>query len=592
MSLRWAVLCSLLVDTACGPYREATPARSPRTPSTEPSSPAARAEQDLLLVQQLVGRFDPETASENGYEAFDAEIVDLGLDRSARWQQAAAQVEAKLAARSLAEPDPDVAIDVDVLLAFVRLRTRREALESELLVPVIDVGSRIHAGLSTLLDPNASAARKRRARDRLRRYVGAAGTPALVSLAERRTRRAFEHPELLAPSRASIEKLLRMTPILRDGLTHMLAGIAADDAQLVARLTEQLDGHVGFLRDFVLPRTRSEFRQPAALYELALQDAGIEMPPDELAARAHRELERAQREMQELATELARTHGLPKSDYRSVLRALKAAPVADLLGLYRRRNEEIEAILRREHLLSVPARRMTVRLASDAEAARLSAPFFMPPRLIGNTGELGELVLPRSETGAPNRRLDDFAHEGASWWLSAHEGRPGHDLQFSTLIERKVSLARSVFGFNSANAEGWGMYAEELVRPFMPKEAQLFCLQARAMRAAHAFLDIELNLGRTAPEQARRVLIDDVVFSEAWADQAVERYTLLWPGQAPSYLYGYLSLTQLHDEVRRGGRVTPAAFHDFVLAQGFLPQSLLRKTVLTHFAQPGTGTRT
>ena len=74
----------------------------------------------------------------------------------------------------------------------------------------------------------------------------------------------------------------------------------------------------------------------------------------------------------------------------------------------------------------------------------------------------------------------------------------------------------------------------------------------------------------------------------AWADQCVERYTIVWPGQAPSYLYGYWQLARLRAEVQRGrgSAFDPAAFRDFILAQGFLPLSTLRRTTLRHFLQP------
>ena len=57
------------------------------------------------------------------------------------------------------------------------------------------------------------------------------------------------------------------------------------------------------------------------------------------------------------------------------------------------------------------------------------------------------------------------------WTLTAHEARPGHEMQFSSIIESGVSIARAVFAFNSANVEGWGLYAEAIMRPYLPLEA-------------------------------------------------------------------------------------------------------------------------
>ncbi|MHB8874115.1 MAG: DUF885 family protein [Myxococcaceae bacterium] len=184
-------------------------------------------------------------------------------------------------------------------------------------------------------------------------------------------------------------------------------------------------------------------------------------------------------------------------------------------------------------------------------------------------------------TGGPSR-LDDFSFEAASWWLTAHEGRPGHDLQFSRMVETGVSTARAVYAFNSTNAEGWGFYAESLIEPYVPAEARLALLQARLMRAAHAFLDPELNLGLVTPEEAKRVMTEDVVFSEAWANSCVQRYSVWMPGQAGSYFYGDLRLREVRGEAQAawGAAFTLRRFHDSVIAQGLVPHQLLRLAVL------------
>ena len=94
-----------------------------------------------------------------------------------------------------------------------------------------------------------------------------------------------------------------------------------------------------------------------------------------------------------------------------------------------------------------------------------------PPRLIGNTGEYGEFVLPLKATGGSDGtslKIDDFTHLSASWPLTAHEGRPGHELQFTAMVERGVSQARVIFAANSVNIEGWALYSEEIIQPFLP----------------------------------------------------------------------------------------------------------------------------
>ncbi|WP_143406195.1 DUF885 family protein, partial [Faecalibacterium prausnitzii] len=136
------------------------------------------------------------------------------------------------------------------------------------------------------------------------------------------------------------------------------------------------------------------------------------------------------------------------------------------------------------------------------------APPFLPAQWGGNTGQPGQCVLPVAVPSPDGKALqyDDFNYESAAWTLSAHEGRPGHELQFTAMVERGVSLARSLFAFNSVNVEGWALYAEAEMVPYEPLDGQLIALQFRLLRAARALLDPMLNLGLTDRASAGKVL--------------------------------------------------------------------------------------
>jgi uncharacterized protein (DUF885 family) len=317
----------------------------------------------------------------------------------------------------------------------------------------------------------------------------------------------------------------------------------------------------------------------------------VDIPPAELASMAHAAFVDIQGEMQQIARKVAEERKLASSDYRDVIRELKKQQLVgdDILTHYLLRLQEIEEIVRREKLVTLPARPARIRIASAAESAAVPAPHMRPPRLIGNRGERGEFVLPLNvpSTTGEMKRFDDFTFEAASWTLTAHEARPGHEMQFAAMVEAGVSIARAVFAFNSTNVEGWGLYAEYIMKPFMPLEGQLISLQHRLMRAARAFLDPELQMGKVTPADAVRLLKDDVVLSDAMANQEVERYTFRSPGQATSYFYGFTKLIELRSEVEKkvGRKLHQQQFHDFVLAQGLLPPALLRKAVLDEFVK-------
>jgi uncharacterized protein (DUF885 family) len=355
------------------------------------------------------------------------------------------------------------------------------------------------------------------------------------------------------------------------------------------KLKEQLAAWDQFVKSELLPAAREDFRMPPELYAFSLDKIGIDIPPHELAAAAHQAFAEIQGQMQDVATKVARERGLRSADYRDVIRELKKDQLVGdaILTHYKGRLKEIEQIIRDKQILTLPARDARVRLATEAESAAIPAPYMHPPRLFGNTGEMGEFVLPLNvpDKAGKMKRFDDFTIAAASWTLTAHEARPGHELQFASIVEQGVSDARTFFAFNSTNVEGWGLYAEWLIEPYEPAEGRLICLQHRLMRAARAFLDIELQSGKITREQALATIKNDVVVSDPMANQEVERYTFWAPGQANSYFYGYTRLRELRSEVETlmGSRFQPKAFHDFILAQGLLPHRLLRKAVLEEF---------
>jgi len=255
--------------------------------------------------------------------------------------------------------------------------------------------------------------------------------------------------------------------------------------------------------------------------------------------------------------------------------------------------KEIEQIIEVNHLLTLPQHKTKFRIASEAETAATPAPHMDMPRLIGNTGEQGAFVLPLripSADGKSDIGFDDFTFDAASWTLSAHEARPGHELQYASIIEKGVSVARALFAFNSVNVEGWGLYAEAEMKPYEPLDGQLIALQHRLMRAARAFLDPSLQLGRMTREEAYSVLEDEVVLSHAMATQEVERYTFWAPGQAPSYFVGYSRLMELRTDAERliGKSFDRQSYHDFILAQGILPPPMLREAVMKGYIKGRT----
>jgi uncharacterized protein (DUF885 family) len=323
---------------------------------------------------------------------------------------------------------------------------------------------------------------------------------------------------------------------------------------------------------------------------LAFEGFGIDIPPAQIAKMAHAAFAQYQGEMAPLAARIAKANGYSSSDYRAVIAELKKKQITGeaILPFFENRLHEIEKIIVAKNLVTLPDRPAIIRLATPAETAQQPAPHMTPPPFLHNTGQRGQFVLPLnipSATGGAEDKYDDFTFDAVAWTLTAHEARPGHELQFDSMVEHGVSLARALYAFNSTNAEGWGLYAEYIMQPYEPVEGQLLTLQLRLLRAARAFLDPELQSGAATQAQAYSVLEKDVMLSHAFAKEEVERFTFRSPGQANSYFYGYTRLLSLRQETEKalGRKFDQKKFHDFILGQGLLPPDLMRSAVLEEF---------
>ncbi|MFL5373391.1 MAG: DUF885 domain-containing protein [Myxococcales bacterium] len=575
--MRYLVLAVLL---SCS-HAAAPPGETPRSDIIERSNANAQV---LLAVQ---AKFFPEQASRAGIAGLDDRITDLTPGHEERYRQADREALAELRARLDRERDPLVAQDLRILIHAAELQIRGSELSEQYEVPYLNPARIVFASMNALLDDQVEASRRPAAIVRLRKYTGLEpGTQPIAKLAAEETRRGLANPKLHAPARLEVENDLKTEKFLVDGVEKLVRKYDVAGAnEPLAALQAQIAEHARFVRDELLPRASEDFRLPPPLYAFALERVGVDIPPAQLAATAHESFAAIQKEMEPIAAELAKARGDPSSDYRDVIRGLKKQQISDdeVLRHYRDRLAQIEEIIRANKLVTLPARPARIRLGTPAENAQQPAPHMLPPRLIGNKGEQGEFVLPLDNPAADSaQKYDDFNFPAASWTLTAHEARPGHELQFATMVERGVPLARAIFAFNSVNVEGWGLYAEAITLPYMPPEGKLVSLQLRLQRAARAFLDPELQAGKWTPVSAREFLEREVGLSHAFAQSEVDRYTFRAPAQATSYFFGYLKLTELRREAesRLGARFSAQRFHDAILAQGLLPPDLLREAVL------------
>lgn len=551
----------------------------------------ARSNQNAQILLSVMAKYSPESASSLGIMGLDDKVTIPSLDQPERERRDTQAAIDTLRGRLASERDPLVKQDLEILIDGAEKDIRSSLAYEKHTIPYFNASRAVFGGMHGLLDDQIAPERRPAAVIRLKKYTGVEpGFQPYTTLAEELFRAKAKDPSLLGPPRAEVEQDLSTMNQYVEGVGELLKKYKVtgyDEA--FAKFKEQVASYKTFVDSEVLPRSRSDFRLPPELYAVNLDEVGVDFTPAELERLAHQSFNEIQQQMAEIAKRVAQTHGYPASDYRSVIHALKKDQLAAdrVMPTYHETLSRIEDVIRTNHLVTLPDRPCVVRIASAAETAQQPAPHYRPPQLINNHGEQGQFVLPGGTVGPDGKPLkyDDFTFQAASWTLTAHEARPGHDLQFSSMVQRGVSQARSIFAFNSTNVEGWALYAEYFMLPYMPDDGKLISLQLRMLRAARAFLDPELQEGKVTKEQALKVLENDVVLSEALATEEVDRFTFRMPGQAVSYFDGYTRLRQLRldAEKQMGPKFNVQQFHDFILSQGLLPPKLLRNAVMTEF---------
>jgi len=158
---------------------------------------------------------------------------------------------------------------------------------------------------------------------------------------------------------------------------------------------------------------------------------------------------------------------------------------------------------------------------------------------------------------------------------------------------------------DSMAAEGWALYAEELMaepgpgRPhgFYSAAEHLYELQGQLLRAVRVRVDVGLHTGRMGYDEAMDYFTAHVAFypgacgrassdatARAVCDQAqraIYRYSK-WPTQAITYNLGKNEILGLREAVRarEGDRFSAKAFHERLMRMGTIPAGYFRRTFL------------
>jgi len=543
------------------------------------------------VVLEVFSKFSPEGAGSIGVDGLDEQVTDLGPGIYERSMEATRVVLAELQESQAKETNPKVRQDLGILIKALEDNIFSSELDRANMLPYFTISQTVFYGVRGLIDAQIPRERYPAAVTRIEKYAGLVdGYDPITEQAKARTAERFVVEGLSGPFVDQVEQDLERSETFITGIEGLLDGTDLEGwEESYATLAGQLREYNDWVRAEIIPRARTDYRLPKAMYEDALRNWGVYSSPEELIELATKGYMDIRNEMEALAPQIAAEKGWDTRDYREVIAMLKeegAIDGDDLLDHFHAVLRDLEEIIVREKIITLPDRDAGIRIATAAETAAQPAPHLEVPRMIGNTGEFPSFIIPQltqNEDGSWVQTDDTYA--AGSWTLTVHEARPGHEMQFSSVLESGVSIARALFAFNSANVEGWGLYAEAIMRPYLSLEAQMISLQYRLMRAGRMFLDPMLNLGLITPEEAKDLIISDMAIGESWAQNEIERYTYRMPGQATAYYYGYGKMQALRaqTELRLRDKFDQQAFHDFVLAQGLLPPEILKDAVMSEF---------
>lgn len=175
--------------------------------------------------------------------------------------------------------------------------------------------------------------------------------------------------------------------------------------------------------------------------------------------------------------------------------------------------------------------------------------------------------------------------------LTAHEGIPGHAWQSAYLTEhhQTLPLIASLIRL-SAFAEGWALYAEQLVDelglyaddPF----SQISYLQSQQFRACRLVVDTGIHSKKWTREQAIRFLVENTGRGQQPMTSEVDRYVVT-PGQACSYKMGHNEILRQRERAKQdlGGKFDLAGFNDALVQSGGVPLTVLPSVIDRYIAQ-------
>lgn len=340
----------------------------------------------------------------------------------------------------------------------------------------------------------------------------------------------------------------------------------------VEKLQPALEAHVKWLHN-LLSRTSEEWALGKEKFEKLLQLRELGMSSEEILQLGIKYLNELKVEREKLANQLA--PGKPVEKVLEMIENKAPKTFEEALEYTKKVMEEAKRFVQEKGIATVYAEDLLLVEETPAFMAPVLpfAALMMPAKF--DKPQIGIYLVTRPKDVA---NLGKHLNYPSIRNTAVHEAFPGHFLQGA--ISNRGSVVR-LLADGAETVEGWAHYCEELMREkgfITDLETRLIQVNDMIWRAVRIIVDVKLSRGEMTFDEAVEMLIKEAGMTREAAVAEVNRYTQT-PGYPLSYLLGKHLILRLKEEVKQkmGDKFDEKFFHDTLLANGYLPVSMLRK---------------
>jgi len=343
-------------------------------------------------------------------------------------------------------------------------------------------------------------------------------------------------------------------------------------SRAVEELMPELEKHLKWLNS-LLPRTTENWALGKEKYEKLIRLRDLGMTSEQILRLGEDYLRKLKAERKRLAQQIA-----PGKTVEYVIKKIESdAPKTfeEALKFTEKTMEEAKEFVQKKGIATVyPEDKLYVRETPAFIAPLIPfAALMMPAKY--DKPQIGIYIVTRPKDVA---NLGNHLNHKSVRNTAVHEAYPGHFLQGA--VSNRHSIIR-LLPNGVETTEGWAHYCEEMMAEkgfITDNETKLIQINDVIWRAVRMVVDVKLSRGEMTFDDAVRMLVEETGMSKEGATAEVRRYTQT-PAYPLSYLLGKHLILQLKSEIKEkmGSKFNERFFHDTLIANGYLPLSLVRK---------------